>query len=128
MGPRTADVSPEDTPRILQLEQNQKKTDKTLADPLRQGISRAQSGSALLAKMPLRSHGHPGCQEKARTLSSGSLQASRHSETEGAKGIGSQDKRPARYNAVLDNLSTQESYEFRTSLRYIQSSRPAWAT
>lgn len=64
MGPGTEDVSPEDSPRILQLEQNQKKTDKTLADPLRQGISRAQSGSALLAKMPLRSHGH---QEKART-------------------------------------------------------------
>ena len=64
MGPRTADVSPEDTPRILQLEQNQKKTDKTLPDPLRQGISGVQSGSALLAKMLLRSHGHPG---KART-------------------------------------------------------------
>jgi hypothetical protein len=40
--------------------------------------------------------------------SSGSLQAFRHSETEGAKDLGSQDKRPARYNAVLDNLSTQE--------------------
>lgn len=41
-------------------------TDKTLPDPLRQGI-RAQASSALLAKMPVRSHGHPGDQEKART-------------------------------------------------------------
>lgn len=41
--------------------------------------------------------------------SSGPRQASHHSETEGAKDIGSQDKRPARFNAVLDNLSTQES-------------------
>lgn len=54
MRPRTADVSPEDTPHILQLEQKQKKTDKTLPDPLRQGIARAQSSSALLAKMATR--------------------------------------------------------------------------
>lgn len=67
MRPRTAGVSPQDTPGILQHGQNQKITDKTLPDPLRQGISRAQTSSALLAKMPMRSHGHPVDQEKVRT-------------------------------------------------------------
>lgn len=59
MRPRAADVSPEDTPRVPQHGQNQKKTDKTLPGPLRQGVSRAQASSALLTKMPMRSHGHP---------------------------------------------------------------------